>query len=480
MYLNKNQLLDNKYKVIDFIDSGGFGEVYLVSDESRGIKVALKVMPVEAGFDVLEREAKAVMQLNHPNVVKILDFNRIDDLSYIVMEYLPEGNLHKVLLKRADHIGEPEFVGYALQMLHGLQEINKRIIHRDLKPQNILYDGINLKITDFGLSKYIEDATRSNSFKGAGTYAYMAPETWEQQRATPATDIYSLGIIFYEMLVLRLPFQASTPIEYRKEHLFTSIPHVKDRRPELSIKLDEIVGKMMAKDASARYKTADEVMIKLSELDNIEVPNAACLAIVERATAKLTELEAKELERKKKQELIDEETRKIDLKMKELLSGFDKIIGGVNENLERAKISISKPNNYGLDLWHNWREYSFLGKTVEVRFFTNYLEDKELNQNGVFAAGYMRIRAASEYQHGFNLLLMRGVDDLYGKWHIGEVRQSALVRRTHRYEPYALNDFTDFKDNFLIHFRGAMHSTVISLSNNVNEEFVSLITKMVE
>lgn len=480
-HLSNNQIVNNKYKVIKFIASGGFGEVYLVSDISQRTNFALKIMPIEPGFDVLEREAEAGRQLNHPNVVKIYDFQVMDGFSYIVMEYLPEGNLQELIQKRNSNIGQAEFVSYATQILNGLKEINTLMIHRDLKPQNILFDGKILKISDFGLAKYVEDATRSNSFKGAGTFAYMAPETWEQKRATESTDIYSLGVIFYEMLTFRLPYQASNPIEWRREHLFAAIPHIRSHNANLSIKLDEIVCKMMAKDMNSRYKDAEEVIKKISELDDLQGENDPLIvAIVGNATAKLSKTEEALLKKRKAQESLDEEIKKVDLKIKEMLSGFDEIIEKVNLDLERTKIMINKNNNHGLSLYNNYREYSFLGKTVEIRFFGNYLEDKELNLNGVFSAGYMRIRMGNDLQHGFNLLLIRKSDDLYGEWYVGAVRDSALVRRAHKYEPYAFDNYGEFKEHFCAHFRKAMHVTVISLKDNVNEEFASLVGEMVK
>jgi eukaryotic-like serine/threonine-protein kinase len=198
-----------KYKILEKIGNGGFGIVYKAQDLTTNNNVAIKVFRNEldpGDTDALidwEREAKQALTFKHKNIIGSIGFaeTTLDSglkIYFLVMEYAENGNLSAIVeaqSSRNSFTSEKEITTLLQQMLDGLKEVHTTTIHRDLKPENMLFVGDILKISDFGLAKYVEQSTRTRTFKGAGTLFYMAPETWNLQRTSPATDIYSLGVI---------------------------------------------------------------------------------------------------------------------------------------------------------------------------------------------------------------------------------------------------------------------------------------------
>ncbi|NTV37924.1 MAG: serine/threonine protein kinase, partial [Anaerolineales bacterium] len=213
-----------RYRIIEQLGAGGMAVVYKAHDPQLDREVAIKVIKQDAfAADQMERilmrfdrEAKILAGLNHPNIVKILDFGEQGDMPYLVMEYIAGHTLKKMLKDRrgvpvpwreAARILAP--VARALDAAHKHRE---RIIHRDVKPSNILIDPYGIPmLTDFGIARSLEsgDASRLTATGGGvGTYAYMAPEQWSGQDADHRVDIYALGCVFFEMVTGRLPYHA--------------------------------------------------------------------------------------------------------------------------------------------------------------------------------------------------------------------------------------------------------------------------------
>lgn len=200
-----NYVLQNKYEIIKELNSGGFGTVYLASDISNQIEVAIKIIKIPDNnyLNLMQRELEITTQLTHKNIIKTLytEYDETTNSIYIVMDLAKQGSLSDFLKNQNSLLDLDTCLTMFLQILEGVNYAHSTIIHRDLKPNNILIDENNLyKVCDFGLSKHIEDSTKSFSFKGAGTYAYMSPECWLDEKNTIQMDIYSLGIMFLKFL----------------------------------------------------------------------------------------------------------------------------------------------------------------------------------------------------------------------------------------------------------------------------------------
>ncbi|MEK7544438.1 MAG: protein kinase [Patescibacteria group bacterium] len=294
-----NNFLDGKnnkqqYEIVERIGSGGFGEVYKAKDKTNNRIVAVKVFQRQLGQDNSayvdwEREAEHALTLKSDHVIESFEFAKpADDTGdyYLVMQFADNGNLRKLIdeqKQKKELLQELMLLDIFKQTLLGLQTVHQSALHRDIKPENMLFVGDVLKLSDFGLAKHIDQATRTRTYKGWGTYIYMAPESWSLGKMIPATDIYSLGIVFYELVTLQLPFSSADVIELENLHKYGDRPRARSVNPQISTKLDGIIYKMMMQSASSRYQSADEI---LQELDreptgvplSSSLQNAATLA----------------------------------------------------------------------------------------------------------------------------------------------------------------------------------------------------------
>lgn len=205
------------YTISDFLGRGAFGEVYRATGQVTGAVIAVKLLPLagigdETGRRALLNEMKAAREINHTNVVRVLhvDEGSIESIGpYACMEYVSGGTLASLLRaqkKASSRIPLARALEMMIDIAQGLRAINERLIHRDIKPDNILIDGKALKIGDFGISKFIDESTRSQTFKGGQHVAYMAPEGWTYSKNTHKIDVYAVGIVFLEILTSEHPF----------------------------------------------------------------------------------------------------------------------------------------------------------------------------------------------------------------------------------------------------------------------------------
>jgi serine/threonine protein kinase len=258
------ELSENQYEVKSFIGSGMNAEVYKVLDHSDN---SIKAMKVSSDVLMLKREAEAAKKIIHPNVTRYFEYREVvadgSKVHYIVMEYVPDGNMRGRInkqLESGEFFALDLLLGWMSQLASGLSAINDSLIHRDLKPENILFLKDTPKISDFGLSKYVEEATRTQTYKGEGTHPYMAPETWELAHQSIKTDIYSLGIIFYELVTLQRPFEGQNWLDWRQQHKFALPPHPMEKNSQIGYVVDGMIRKMIEKEPSKRYQSAEEVL----------------------------------------------------------------------------------------------------------------------------------------------------------------------------------------------------------------------------
>ena len=247
-------VLSGRYRLEAKLGSGGMSTVYLARDQTLDRDVAVKVMHREMSeqADQLERfrqEARAVAKLSHPNVVAVIDAGEDRGHPYIVFEYV-EGETLKQRITRVGALDPQEALAYAIEIARGLTVAHSRnMVHRDIKPQNVLIDPEGrAKLTDFGISRQLEQDGMTATGRVLGTTDYVAPEQAMGHGVDQRSDIYSLGVVLYEMLIGQVPFHADSQVGVAMKHVNEELPDVQQRRPELSAAAALVVERATAKD----------------------------------------------------------------------------------------------------------------------------------------------------------------------------------------------------------------------------------------
>lgn len=276
---SKGDKINDRYEIIKLIGEGGMANVYLAYDTILERNVAIKVLRGDLSGDEkfvrrFQREALSASSLSHPNIVEMYDVGEDKGNYYIVMEYI-EGKTLKQLIKKRGHLTEDEAVDIMLQLTDGLASAHDSyIIHRDIKPQNImiLEDGM-VKITDFGIAMAINasDLTQTNSVMGS--VHYLPPEQAAGKGSTIKSDIYSLGILFYEMLAGTMPFRGETAVEIALKHIKDPMPSIRKINNKVPQSIENIILKATAKNPKNRYNNVRELHSDLETCLNEERKN---------------------------------------------------------------------------------------------------------------------------------------------------------------------------------------------------------------
>jgi len=273
-------VLSGRYRLEAKLGSGGMSTVYLARDQTLDRSVAVKVMHREMSeqADQLERfrqEARAVAKLSHPNVVAVIDAGEDGGHPYIVFEYV-EGETLKQRINRDGALEPQEAIAYAIEVARGLSVAHaRRMVHRDIKPQNILIDAEGrAKLTDFGISRQLEQDGMTATGRVLGTTDYVAPEQAMGHAVDQRSDVYSLGVVLYEMLVGQVPFQADSQVGVAMKHVNEELPDVQRRRPEVSAAVALVVERSTAKDPGERYQQVAEMIDDLSTALEVEAARA--------------------------------------------------------------------------------------------------------------------------------------------------------------------------------------------------------------
>jgi serine/threonine-protein kinase len=284
-------LFDGRYRIIRRLGQGGMARVFLAQDESLHRQVAIKVLADRHSDDPhfierFQREARAAARLNHPNIVQVYDQSQ-GGMSYIVQEYV-EGETLKDLIRRESPLDPRRAITIALQILAALRIAHQQgVVHRDVKPQNILMqpDG-KVKVADFGIASAGGDTEMTEAGSIVGTAQYLAPEQARGLTVGPPADLYALGIVLYEMLSGRVPFEGDTAVNVAMRHVQEAPQPLTERNPLVPVALEAVVMRALAKDPRQRYQSADEMGIELDRVrqglpisDETAVIGAATLAM---------------------------------------------------------------------------------------------------------------------------------------------------------------------------------------------------------
>jgi len=269
--MNKKNVVANRYEVVQHIGQGGMADVFLAIDTILNRHVAIKILRSDQSTDAIsilrfEREAQAATTLAHPNIVEIYDVGEYKNRHYIVMEYVAGKTLKKVIRDRAPLLNL-EAVDTMKQLTSAVAEAHKRgIIHRDIKPQNVIVksDG-SLKILDFGIATAKGSAQLTQANNVMGSVHYLAPELAKGEPASPQSDIYALGIVFYEMLTGDVPFKADQAVQIALQHMREPMPSVRKANPNVPQSVENIIIRATAKNPRLRYQSCDEMLKDLEK-----------------------------------------------------------------------------------------------------------------------------------------------------------------------------------------------------------------------
>src|SRR4051812_19063067 len=245
-------------------------DVYCAHDSQLGRQVALKVLHRRFARDTefverFRREASAAAGLQHPNVVGVFDRGEYDGTYYIAMEYLP-GKTLKELIREEAPLDQLRAIDYGIQILHAASFAHRRgVIHRDFKPHNVIVGADDrLKVTDFGIARAgASEMTETGSIMG--TAQYLSPEQAQGQRVGAPSDLYSIGVILFEMLTARVPFTGESAVSIALKHVSEEPPPLRSLRPDVHPRLEQAVGRALLKDPAQRYASADEFIAALEQ-----------------------------------------------------------------------------------------------------------------------------------------------------------------------------------------------------------------------
>ncbi len=263
------EIFDNRYKIVRLLGSGGMADVYLARDIHLGREVAIKILYERYSRDEefvarFRREAQAAAGLNHPHIVSIYDRGEADGNYYIAMEYL-EGKSLKELIAEKGRLPGDMAIFVARQILQALQFAHEHnVIHRDIKPHNIVINGRGqVKVTDFGIARAGTSAKMTETGSILGTAQYLSPEQAKGKSVEQSSDLYSVGVVLYEMLTGRVPFEGENPVAIALKHISDEPVPPQALVPEIPDNLNIVVMKALAKDAGGRYQTAEEFLADL-------------------------------------------------------------------------------------------------------------------------------------------------------------------------------------------------------------------------
>lgn len=350
MMYKGQQFIFETDRPLDDIDQGGMGRVYEGHRQDEpSIRVAIKVPRPEYAETFL-REAEAAQRVaDSPHVVPVMDWGN-DPSPFIAFRFIEGPTLRKVLERRRalnEFWSEVELIGLFRQLVDAMKAINTHVVHRDLKPANIFDDTGSLRVADFGLSKYVGEVTRADTYKGGGTDAYMAPEVWifregrEDTVIDWAADQYSLGIVFYEMATLQRPF-AGAARDLKDGHLFKRPARVTDMVHSLSDRVASLISRMIEKAVGKRFASWDEITAELDTIAQqrtVVVQDEFAAGVSRQAAAQIEQLRGRTLDQQRWEDRSRQKTQQsLDL----LDYWAAEIFGHLRERVESVNVELGE------------------------------------------------------------------------------------------------------------------------------------------
>lgn len=460
----------NEYILDDLIGSGGFGNVFIAHREyDNGIfavKTLLSSFESKESVLAFEKEIQQTLLVSSDHVIQYLyahDGQKYPEFPpYIIMEYASDGALTE-LIEKQKKIGKPfenEFlIDSFIQLAEGMKEINKSLVHRDIKPDNILISGGILKISDFGLSKISGENTRTLTFKGYGTAKYVAPEAWNNDKNTIQMDIYSMGIVFYELATLQYPYNVKNGadiVSYRDAHMFENAKNPSNFNNNLPPNLTSIIIRMIEKPTKKRFSDWDNIItvLKTQPLTVYNMGSIVLRALQNRNNADLA-IQRELTEKNKREQEKSDFCRSIYTQYDSIiLEPIREFITSFNSQYAGASSIQMKPDN-GYPGTVNFLQtiQTPLKNNITIKteaiLAENHLRqvpiDRIFNNEGYRTINYIPkcknreilawSQVADSSGRGFNLILLKTDGELYGDWFI-LINTNSGLSRSRRIEPF--------------------------------------------
>jgi len=435
----------SEYVVGDYLGSGSFGVVYEARHTATGVIRAVKTLPTPAGTTELlsfVNEGNLAAGIRHRNVIEydfFHDGSTHENLPvYVLMEYAGGGALDVALDRaRSEQNAFPAVTLLEMfrQLANGMNAINSVLVHRDIKPGNILLSGDQLKISDFGLAKLVAQATRTLTFKGGGTFPYMAPEAWRFEKNTLQLDIYAMGMVFYELATLKHPFDLNTddPQKWREAHLYEPVLAPHKLNPAVGPKISQVIMKMIEKDAAQRFTEWRSI---LEAIDTAEPASAEHRHLVEQmlhqrleqdtaAQAAAAEAARKAQERAEFERIVVFQCQQsLITPVREFVAEFNTQYVGRPATFSQqvdaagARFNIGMPSGARIEFsFHPLLESAFT-RTIRRRddFGAEFsrVEIRMPMLNGRKVVGWGVLEGTD--RRGFNILLVEQSNGIYGEW----------------------------------------------------------------
>ena len=413
-------------------------------------------------------------------VLHVNDGNSSQIGPYVVMEYVSGGTLARLLKAQAQsgtQIPIPRTIEMMIDIAQGARAINEKVIHRDIKPDNVLIEGNALKIGDFGISKFVDESTRLQTFKGGQHIAYMAPEAWQDQANTFKLDVYSAGLVFYQIVTLKHPLlekvkDPSSFLDWQNAHLFQPAADARSTRSEVPLSIAQLLSRMVAKRPDER-PTWDESLRILSQPEAAgAAKRPAVNAAVQAALARKEKEQKEQLKSMAQQKERENEVELYRYSCDKLLQDLQPVVEEFNQQFQHGQITIAR--ELGSTLYR-----IPLGRRIELTFFQPQRGIK-IRDGEVIGGGWLGL---SQGRSANLVLLKRGADDLYGSWVVCEVKLMALADPQKLIGKFGLTADTiqpfGFKDAYFYdqiqYSTGMLHAFTYTFSNDVVDFFANLL-----
>ncbi|MGC2162645.1 MAG: serine/threonine-protein kinase [Silvibacterium sp.] len=474
------------YRLSTFVGRGGFGEVFR-AESTNGYTVAVKFINPDYFADSqvlfsLLNEAQTASRVKHENVLKLIYVGKSEDLGpYLISEFADGGTLADLIEKQRT-LGEPMDVDRArelmLEIASGCRAISDVLIHRDLKPDNIFFLSTQLKIGDFGISKVIDETTRTHTFKGVQHIRYKAPESWRFESNTTKIDVYSAGLIFYEILSLVHPLLAairnpSDWNEWENAHLTVIPKSLRIVRPEIGLAIAQLVDRMMSKRPENRPQW-DEVLQRLNSTIQTSVTDSGLAAAISSAVKRKEERErqAAEGERQRMENQRRENLYKTSCEL--LINTWQEVVDEFNAQFQGGQIEVLRRPNDTI--------YRLAGHSqINCFFFGPRDTNMTLRRQQIIGGGWIGIHNGPSG----NLVLTRTPGtDLYGSWHGCLVKISPIASGKNLIGRFGISTSTKLpmgfrsEDDFYEQIRwadGGMHVFTYELRDDVKKFFIDFL-----
>jgi len=519
-----------RYSIEELLGSGGFGLAYratdLIANKDVAIKILQPAIPASPALEeVFAREAEAAQQVRHKNITRTLAYVAPGDSGigapYMVMEYVAGGNLlERISAQNNIPFDRDVALDWMQQIAQGLRAIHERVLHRDIKPANVLVDGTILKICDFGMAKYVEESTRTLTLKGGGTWPYEAPETWQKQDISKATDIYSLGVLFYQLATLRLPFAAHDHAGWRQAHLFTPAPRPRSFRADLDERIDGMIVRMLSKRATDRFQSVDEIIDIVNVVASTPTTSSSAGAdpVVRAARQSYDKHRTVQARQSARDEQRRDDIAAVRFRVLELADRFQMLVQEKNAWLPESPISIQRQatGTFMDALTGEMVRYVYLDKALILGFVDVEPDDltveddplpgfnppgrqkkmvqREVQIDGasIAAIGFLKLATdemthrpqigmvsftESNTEHGIHLLLLRMPGDLYGTWKTCELDEHPMFHEPPVRQQVLLSSARRVVEALEDRMRAASH--VVRLRDFSDTDFTLLLEQVV-